>query len=830
METLRGTIREFKVAPDQKRSWGIAVVQYETPEGLTPGVFKGTFHAGMKPGDWFLAKGIWEEGIFRERKEITFNSRSIKPDLPVTPQGVRELLARTFTTDGHGIDPKAIAGFVERHGGEAAKMVERDPKMLFEMCADPARFGQAILRDWGRRNSGRLAANIMETAGLPPRAVESVLEAFRDDAINVLRDNPYRLATLPDVGFALADKVGQQMGVPADDQRRVAAAVADAIGGTGGDGHTYTPLSDMSEPLRKHGVDAPAIKKLIQANQGGSQAGVKFDIVEGSIIAQREALCEAEQAIASRIAAMVGRRLPPDYAAHIDQVTRRILSKDKYSRLDDIQKNAVAASARESIAILTGGPGTGKSTVSEAIADIAEATSKGPLILMAPTGKAARRLKETTGREAQTVHRALGALMEGGKNVFTRNRNNPLDAGCFVVVDESSMLDVETAAALLDALPPDGRLLLVGDRFQLPSVGPGYVLGDMLAARAADGTKVQSSELINVYRQGKNSAIAKGAALFKNGEVPPLDNLIRGGVVLYEHKTPMIVDRIASLMKGPIQKQLGFNPLMDVAVLCPQAPGAAGTWEINSRLSAELNPYGARIEGVAHGPYDDRRMPLPRVGDRVMLTKNDPENEVMNGDVGTLVDTFVKQRGGREQRMLKVAFDSGEVVDFPATRWRELIPAYAITGHKSQGSQYPLVIMPLTMQHAKMLERTLVYTEWTRAQDMLMLVGEREALELAAETVTGTMRRTRLRGLLESALEGKRPEIPAPSPYPASPARPARRGLAYRAGGTQQDEARPAPEAPPGPPAQRPVRRGLGPRPAQTAGAGDSESYYGPRP
>jgi len=827
METLRATFRSFKGQAKEGQTWRYADVLYETARGLTPGVFGGTFPSGMREGDWFLVQGTWKEDVWNGKARQSFKIRSIRPDLPVTAAGARELLLRTFDARTHGITDEAVKQFVQRHGDDAARKIESDPNLLLEMSRNPAAHKDAIFLAWGRRNSGRAAVNLMTAAEMSPRAVEAVLEAHRDDALRVIKTNPYLLASLPEVGFPNADKLGRSLGVPADDPRRVTAALADAIYSSG-EGHTYTPLSAVTTPLQKQGIDGAAIVRAVQSKiHGGVDdgSGITYEIVDGMVIAQRETLRNAERSIAKKVAAIMARPMSRERKDLIASVTQKVLSKEKYSRLDDIQKAAVANSAREGLAILTGGPGTGKSTVTEAIADIAEAvaeaTSKGPLILLAPTGKAARRLSEATGRPAETVHRGLKAKMTGGRNAFGMNAENRLPAGCFVVVDEASMLDTETAAALLEALPDDGRLLLVGDRFQLPSVGPGYVLGDMLSAEADNGLKVPSAELINVYRQGKTSAIATGAKALKNGEVPPLDSQVRGGVALFEYNTPQIVDKIVGLVRGPIQKQLtGFDPRVDVAILCPQAPGPAGTWEINARLSAELNPNGAAIEGVQHGPYHDKRMPLPRVGDRVMLTKNDAENEVMNGDVGTLQRVHAVKRNGREARMLEVRFDSGQVVDFPVHRWHELSLAYAITGHKSQGSQYPIVIMPVTMAHAKMLERTLIYTEWTRAKEFLFLVGEREALELAAKTVTATQRQTRLKALLQAEMGRLAPRADASdaaAPRPA-PARRARSGfvaspqVASAAAGLEPSHAQPesgmAPSAPAAAPARRP-RAGL---------------------
>lgn len=754
MDTLRGTLLQWKKAPADGRSRGFAVVNYETGTGLTPTKVGGFFPAGMKPGDWFIAHGEWKTNVWKGVPEEVFNARTIRPDLPMTKAGARDLLLRTFSAEEHGIEADAIRRFVEEHGDECARRVERDPELLLSMSSDPERFRSAILRDWGRRNSGRAAVVLLEQAKFTPKMVDAVLDAYRDDAINIIKANPYQLVALPEVGFDSADKLGGLFNIPDGDPRRVTAAVADAISRIDTNGHTFIPVSEVAPFLVERRIVPEYLRATISARIGKTDVAtrLRFDILDGAAIAQQADIGEAEQTVAREVARLVGRRMPDALRSRIEAATSSVLSDPKYERLDDVQRDAVARSARESIAILTGGPGTGKSSVTKAIADIAESVAPGSVILLAPTGKAARRLEEATGRPASTVHSGLGSYVDGGRHVFRRNRQNPLKEGCFVIVDEASMLDVETAAALLEALPPDGRLLLVGDRFQLPSVGPGYVLGDLLAASAPNGLKVPSSELAKVYRQDAGSGIATGAALVKEGKVPALDNKFRGGVAFFEHRTPQIVDRICSMILGPVQRQLRLDPRKEVAILCPQAPGPAGTWEINTRLSAELNPDGASIPGVALGPNDPPKMPVPRVGDRVMLTKNEPEKKVMNGDVGTITGTHVVKVGSREQTMIRVEFDSGPVADFPVSRWRDLILAYAITGHKSQGSQYKMVIMPMTTAHSKMLERTLVYTEWTRAEDFLVLVGEREAFEMAVERVTATHRRTRLKAFLEENL------------------------------------------------------------------------------
>lgn len=822
METIRGAFLRFLSQPGKSgNDTGFAIVRYESSGQLVEAKVSGPFSPMLEQDEWIVAEGDWKENVFKGRGEMIFRARSIHPDLPATRVGAGHLFVKTFNAAVHGVTPKAVEAFVARHGDTVALKAEKEPRLLLEMTSDPVAFGAAIFRDWARRISGRQSIRFMESAGVSDPAVKAVVRHHRDNAMNVIKSNPYSLAAIPAVGFSEADKIGAKMGVPRDDVRRVSAAVADVVSGEDGDGHTYVPFSAMKDGLEKNGVDVDSMRKLI-ASGGGSE--IVFDREDGFPVAQRRRLHDCERSISVSIAQLVerGRTANGEAAA---RVTEAVLSQEKYAHFDSIQRAAVAMAAKEPVSILTGGPGTGKSTVTEAIAEIASEISRGPVILMAPTGKAARRLEETTGQEAFTVHRALGAIGEPGGARFTRDRSNPLPSGCFVVVDEASMLDVELAASLLEALPADGRILFVGDRNQLPSVGPGYVLGDMIAARAPNGSKVPCSELLTVYRNRKGSMIAQMAARVREGsfETSVLDNVMRGGVMMYDLSGSAIVDRVVHLMTTLIPKSLKLDSMKDVAVLCPQRTGVAGTWALNAALSRALNPRGQTIEGLVHGPEDNRRMPLPRVGDRVMLTRNDPDNDVMNGDVGTLTEAFLDVSGPRKERKIKVRFDSGQTVSFPLSRSRDLILAYAITGHKSQGSQYPCVIMPVSSEHSGMLDRTLAYTELTRAKDFLIFVGEEEALSAAFAKDTSSQRRTRLRKFIEHTLCQLPGQLMHEEPErfrPPPSLRPAPAPI-----GRRPSQAAPAPAPRPGPPpiasrtAPPPVARRAQPAPAEEAPA-----------
>lgn len=823
METIRGAFIRFLSAPGSSGSdSGLAIVRYESSGQLVNAKVSGPFSPMIQENEWIVAEGEWRPSFYKGNREEVFRARSIHPDLPATKIGAGQLFAKTFNQADHGITAKAISDFTARHGDRAALMAESDPRLLLEMTSDPARYATTIFRDWARRISGRQAVRFLEAAGVSDNAVKAILRVHRDNTMNVINANPYQLASIKAVGFTEADKIGRKAGIASNDPRRVGAAVVDVVSNDDDEGHTYTPFSAMKDGLDKNGVDIDAMRRLISAGD----ANLVFDKEDGAPVAQKRYWHDCEKKIAVNVARLVERaRAAP--RQHVDMVSREILSKQKYAHFDDVQKNAVMMGAREHVSILTGGPGTGKSTVTEAIAEIAAETSSGPVILMAPTGKAARRLEETTGRSASTVHKALEATGSSDNPKFGRNKSNPLPAGCFVVVDEASMLDVQVTAALFDALPPDGRILFVGDRHQLPSVGPGYVLGDMIAARAPNGARVPCTELINVYRNKHGSMIAHGAAAVREGtfETARLDNVMRGGVMMYDFSGSAIVDQVVYLMTKLIPKSLKLDAMKDVAVLSPQRPGTAGLYELNTALSRALNPHGRAIDGLVYGPNQDRRMPLPRIKDRVMMTRNDYENDVMNGDIGTIVDAFEDSSGPRKEKKVKVEFDSGQTVCFPVSRCRDLQLAYAITGHKSQGSQYPCVIMPISEDHSRILDRTLVYTEWTRAKDFLILVGEENVLANAISNTSAAQRRTRLKSFLEHTLvqalgmtpiadfsadigsearsEAKAPPVPpqvrasadrpAPAPVAKPPAFRPLRAVATRAEAQQSSTATPAP-------------------------------------
>lgn len=779
---IKGELTRFLKRPEGDGN-GFALASYEAGGSLQPTKIGGPFGPLNELGQWFSAEGYWKPSFYKEKKEMIFQAKSILPALPDTPEGAMKFLTTSFTAARHGIGLDALKKAAGKNGRVLIDAAFRDPSHLVDLSADPAAFKAIIEADWKKITEPIAPLRMMQSARIDDARVARAYSFYQDKLMRVIQENPYDLTMIKDFPFEEADKLGRRLGIDPNDRRRIVAALRTIVTTNGTAGHTSTPVKIAVDSLKTRDIEELSVNGLLEYNDRGK--GVVFSMTNG-ITAHTPAYLDAEMAIARRVTRLI---LQNDPDPSVDDVTKEILAQSKYAKFDDIQKNAVIRSSKNQVAILTGGPGTGKSTVTEAIAEIAERTSQGPVLLMAPTGKAARRLEETTGRKASTVHRALGAMGSDGKAAYKHNADNPLPAGCFVIVDEASMLDVEVASALFDALPSDGKILLVGDRHQLPSVGAGYVLGDLIAAQSEGGVKVPCSELLNVYRTDKKSKIATYAAEVREGrfDAHSIPSAMAGGVIMYDSDDSTIKNKIVNLVRNAVPKSLKLNP-KEVAVLAPQRQGRGGTHELNTALSLALNPNGQEIPDM---PAPEKGVPAPRVGDRIMLTVNDYENDVMNGDIGEIVGTFKESiSSGRPKTMVKVLFDTGQEVDYPVWKCRDLVLSYAITGHKSQGSQYRCVIMPVSTAHAAMLDRTLVYTEMTRSKEYLIMVGDRGALQSAVENVSSSQRMTSLDGLLghglthalkENASDALAEKPPAPTNSPARPKAPIfRRPLMYR--------------------------------------------------
>lgn len=759
-----------------------ALMQHESPQGLVTAKISG-YMGELVEGDCFYAVGEWDlKNTFRGRPDPIFKAQKVRPEYPRTADGVLAYLTRMFRDAGIAYSEERMKALVGRFGGGTLKKIAADHSLLVGVGANPVSDGPALVQEFFRRTATRQASNLMSSAGVEPVAVSRFLESFKERSMSVIERNPYSLALVDDVGFDNAERVGKLYKISSSDTRRITSLCEEVICKMASEGSTGYPVTALLENIpSRYEINPQAVISFSSAINGlfGTR-GAAFASGPSGPIAGVKKYMVAEENISNAVAGMIlqGRRNDNDGA---QKVIERVLAKTKF---DDVQKAAVRGAATEALFILTGGPGTGKSTVLRALADCLDEIETGPVYYVSQSAKAADRMTETTGRYADTIHFLLESrLNEKGESEFRRNRKNPLPRGSVVVVDEASFTDVVVMDAVLSALPQDGRLILVGDKDQLPSVEPGAVLKDLLELEYNDVPLIPSVELQKTYRsKGK---LATDAVEIKFGRMPVLDTRRDQGTTLFEVGPREVTGTIANLVaelssktllmpgeKTPVQLKL----TEDLVVLCPQNPGVGGAWEINRKLQALYNPKGKAIPGIRGMPG---KQPVPKVGDRVMATKNHRKQKVRNGDIGTVLGWREEKVGDTHKVWVDVQFDNGRKMEYPASWWKDLILAYAISVHRSQGSQYRAVILTMSMAHERMLERAMLYTGWTRAQNFVAVVGQKEAMKVCLGRVNSLTRRTRLKDAFGSTWlrkmyktvvsRGAQPRIKKAAPRTASP-------------------------------------------------------------
>jgi exodeoxyribonuclease V alpha subunit len=543
-----------------------------------------------------------------------------------------------------------------------------------------------------------------------------------------MTENPYRLARdIRGIGFKTADAIAMKLGIEKTAMIRVRAGVSYALTEAMDEGHCGLPTDEL---LPLAGVLLEIPKELIQT-------ALDLELADGTVIADTvgQTLCvflgglyRAEQVIAGRLLRLVNGKLPWPYIDS-EKALPWIEAKTGVT-LASSQVKAIRLALQSKVLVITGGPGVGKTTIVNSILRILAAKGV-KLLLCAPTGRAAKRMAEATGFEARTIHRLLEVDPKGGG--FQRNADNPLECD-LLVVDETSMVDVLLMQALLRAVPNNAAFLIVGDIDQLPSVGPGQVLADVIASGA-----VPVVRLTEVFRQAAQSRIIASAHRINQGAIPDLSKP-EGDSDFYfvqADDPETAVPRIIELVKTRIPRRFGLDPIRDIQVLCPMNRGGVGARSLNIELQAALNPAGDRkVErfGWTFAP-----------GDKVMQIENDYDKEVYNGDIGYIEE--VDSDAGE----LTASFD-GRFVTFAFGELDTLVPAYAATIHKSQGSEYPAVVIPVLTQHYAMLQRNLLYTGVTRGKRLVVLVGQRKAVAIAVKNVSGRRRWSKLNEWLGTSL------------------------------------------------------------------------------
>lgn len=694
-------------------------------------------------GRWITNPRFGRQVEFSEAEEL----------LPATAEGIRLYLSSGLIK---GVGEEMAGRIVDKFGTDAIRVLDEEPERLLAVRGLGPKTLERIRASWAQHRGVRDLLLFLQPHGITPALGIRIHRAYGEHALAIVRENPYRLAMdIRGIGFLTADAIAAKLGFAPDSPLRVEAAALYTLQKATEEGNVYLPQGQLVEEVGAQlGSPPEAVldalealerdERLVRENfsqedfPGGEAPlpvpqGVETGDMETDgaghvcvgVYLGRYHHCEAKTAyyLHRLLHSPKAVRLPEPEA-----LTAKVAA-ELPMKLAPEQLAAVMAAAHSKVLVITGGPGTGKTTIINAIIKLFE-TARARILLAAPTGRAAKRMAETSGREAKTIHRLLEySPREDG---FARNEDNPLACG-LLVVDEASMMDCLLFYHLLKAVPLGATLVLVGDVHQLPSVGPGNVLGDIIASRATPVV-----ELTEIFRQSAESEIVCNAHSINRGEVPLLESSrerLSDFYFIRQDDPERAAALMVELVTRHIPRRFGLDPVDEVQLLTPMHKGAVGAGRMNALLQEALNPNGLEVR---------RGERAFRLHDKVMQVRNNYEKDIFNGDMGRI--TFLDPH----ERTLSVTFD-GRVVPYDFDELDELAPAYAISIHKSQGSEYPAVVIPIMMQHYVLLQRNLIYTGVTRGKRLVILVGEPRALHVAVKNNKTRRRYTRLAQRLAGA-------------------------------------------------------------------------------
>lgn len=706
------------------------VLRVERDPKSPPEAWVGVFPAAP-PGTRVRATGRYEvDSKHGEQLRV----ETLLAVMPATTAGVEKYLGSGVIP---GIGPAYAKRIVEVFGDQTLAVLDSEPERVREVPGLGEKRAAAVGKAWEAHRAIGAIMIFLQTHGATPSLATRIHKRFGPRAIDIVSRSPYRLSLdVWGVGFKTADKIARSIGIAAEAPERAQAGVLQTLHDAVSRGHVFAPRQELvAAAASMLQQDDDRVEEAVSALAGSGH--VHIEPAGSEVAVYRKELFDAEANVAKRVRALLvegcrgaeGSSMQARLAAAVSPAIAAF-EQGAGVTLAPAQRRAIEEAAKNKVLVITGGPGVGKTTIVKAILaayDQARLSAR----LAAPTGRAAKRMSEATRREATTLHRLLE--FDPKERSFSRDRRRPIDTAA-LIVDEASMLDLELASALLDALPDAARLVLVGDVDQLPSVGPGAVLRDLIAAGG-----VPTVRLSQIFRQAEGSLIVRNAHRIQEGALPSSAETPEGAFHIIARDSGLAAaETIQKIVTENIPKRFGLDPRRDVQVLSPRHKGDAGTIALNERLQAALNPEGTSVSRFGR---------TLRAGDKVMQLKNDVERDVYNGDVGfvTALDA--------EARQLVVRYDEREVT-YEEGDLDELTLAYATSIHKSQGSEYPAVVIPLLTEHFVMLSRNLLYTAVTRGKKLVVLIADPRALRMALAETRKEERKTYLAERIRRALEG----------------------------------------------------------------------------
>lgn len=694
------------------------VIQLKTTARDTTICAVGTL-APVVAGETLRLKGTWERHPrFGEQLKIL----TYEPVAPVTPEAIEKYIGSGIVK---GIGPAIAHRIVERFGPETMQIMDNEPQRLREVQGIGRAKLESIKSSWREQSEIRDIMIFLKGHDISSAHAVKIYKQYKGQSLTVLREDPYRLATeISGIGFLTADSIAKRLGVPEDSPMRAEAGVLYVLQKLSDDGHVYYPYEALLERsaetlgLEREPVARAAARLTergsIEMEPLGSEGG------ENAMAVYLPWLYASERGIEQRLREHLSS--PRGYIERVDRAeTLKWVQGELGITLSEKQKEAVTAALDEKALVITGGPGVGKTTVINSIIKIFERYAQKPL-LAAPTGRAAKRMAELTGHKAKTIHRLLEWSPHEG--AFRRNEGLPL-SGDLIVIDEASMVDTVLMYHLLRAVPSEASIIFVGDVDQLPPVGPGNVLSDIIDSRL-----FRTVRLSEIFRQSGESDIITNSHRINRGEMPHVAGEREDGDFFFftADSPEAALDRTLELCKSKIPEKFGLDPFRDIQVLSPMHKGLVGVANLNIELKRLLNPK--------HDELQSQGKPFS-TGDKIMQIKNNYEKDVFNGDIGRVdaIDT---------ERQTLTALIDGREVNYDFSELDELTLAYAISVHKSQGSEYPAVVIPVMTEHYIMLQRNLLYTAITRGKRLVVLVGTHKALAIAVNNDRTMRRYTRL--------------------------------------------------------------------------------------